>query len=104
VYKCLNYNKEINGFVFSESYLEERPVRSHSMKGIEGLDHVKYPRTLSTYINGIINVGLTIDRLVEPNIDIRMAREIDSDPEKYFSIPRAKLIPTTFIIKALKPV
>jgi hypothetical protein len=33
-----------------------------------------------------------------------MAREIDSDPEKYFSIPRAKLIPTTFIIKALKPV
>ena len=103
VYKCLSYNKEIDGFVFSHTYLENDPQLSHSMKGIAGLKHIRYPRPLSEYVNFIIQSGLVVEKLIEPKIDISTVRDIDWNPEKYFSVPRATLIPATFIMKAQKP-
>jgi hypothetical protein len=65
---------------------------------------VLQPRMLSTYINAICKAGLVIERLVESEPNLDLAREEDFAPEKWYSVPRAQLIPTTLIVKASKPV
>lgn len=99
-YRSLRYEADIEKYVFDVSYLEEGPVIDPSWKGVEiVINH----RQLSTYLNAIIQSGLVIERVIESEPNLALAREQDFDPEKWYSIPRAKLIPTTFIVKAYKP-
>ena len=102
-YRCLAYRKELNEYCFSQSYLAEEPEVVSSWKGINK-EIVIYPRPMSTYLNALIEAGLVLERLVEsiPNLDL--ARAQDYLPDKWYSVPRAKLIPTTFIVKARKRV
>jgi SAM-dependent methyltransferase len=99
-YRSLRYQADIEKYVFETSYLDEGPVVDPSWKGVEiVINH----RKLSTYLNAIIQSGLIIERVIESELNISQAREKDSVPENWYSVPRAKMMPTTFIVKAHKP-
>jgi SAM-dependent methyltransferase len=100
VYQCLDYDASLEKYVMRRSYLDESPEFNPSWKGVE---IVIQPRKLSTYINAISDAGLVIERMFESEVDMNFARPQDYAPEKWYSVPRAKLIPTTFIVKAFKP-
>ena len=101
-YRCLVYRLESNEYVFAEPYTKEGAEIHLSWKGID-TPIVMHPRTLSTYLNAIIEAGLVIERVVESEPNLELAREQDYAPDKWYSVPRAKLIPTTFIVKSRKP-
>lgn len=100
VYQCLEYDTHLEKYVMARSYLDETPELDPSWKGVE---IVIQPRKLSTYINALCGAGLMIERMVESEIDMDLARPQDYAPEKWYSVPRANLMPTTFIVKAFKP-
>jgi SAM-dependent methyltransferase len=99
-YRSLTYDSNIGKYVFEASYLDEGPVLDPSWKGVEiVINH----RKLSTYLNAVMQAGLILERMIESEPNLTLAREQDFAPEKWYSIPRARLMPTTFIIKAYKP-
>ena len=98
-YRCLSYKEESAEYVFAQSYLKDGAEIDPSWRGVEIVLH---PRPLSVYINALIDAGLCIERLIESQLNLRVAREQDYAPSKWYSVPRAKLIPTTFIVKARK--
>jgi ubiquinone/menaquinone biosynthesis C-methylase UbiE len=100
VYQCLDYNADLDKFVFERSYLKEGPEHHPTWKGVE---IVINPRKLSTYLNVLIQSGLVLEQLIESEPNITIAREQDFVPEQWYSVPRAQLISTTFIVKAYKP-
>lgn len=100
VYQCLDYNVEIDKYVFERSYQKEGPELHPTWRGVEIFIT---PRKMSTYLNALIQSGLVLDRLIESEPNIALAREQDHAPEKWYSMPRAQLLPTTFIVKAHKP-
>jgi isocitrate dehydrogenase kinase/phosphatase len=63
---------------------------------------VMYRRKMATYINGLIEAGFAIERLVETDVDTTRAEEHNFAAEAWYSVERAKLIPTTMIIRARK--
>jgi len=100
VYQCLNYNADLGKFVFERSYIKEGSELHPSWKGVEIVINA---RKLSTYLNALIQSGLVLEQLIESELNPHLAREQDFAPEKWYSVPRAQLIPTTFIVKAYKP-
>jgi cyclopropane fatty-acyl-phospholipid synthase-like methyltransferase len=98
-YQCLEYNAEIENYIFARSYGKEGPEFHPSWKGTE---IVINSRKLSTYLNALTQSNLVFDQLIENELNIDLAREQDFVPEKWYSVPRAQLIPTTFIVKAHK--
>ena len=98
VYSCVGY--EAGNFVLSRSYNEEGPVPHESWSGVP---IVMQRRKLSTFVNGLTDAGLVVERLVESDLDVSRARGKDQAPDKWYSVPRARLMPTTFIVKARKP-
>jgi SAM-dependent methyltransferase len=101
VYQCLDYDVNYGRYFFNRSYLNESPEINPSWKGVE---IVLQPRKLSTYINAMIEAGLVIERLIESEVNMNLARAKDYAPEKWYSVSRAQLIPTTVIVKAFKPI
>ena len=99
VYRCLHYNGELKQFVFDRSYQQEGPETHPSWMGVE---IVQNPRKMSTYINGLINAGFAIENLIESPVDKITILEKDLSPEKWYSVPKAEMVPTTFIVKARK--
>ena len=100
VYRSLHYEADLGKYVFEESYLDESPVLYPSWRGVE---IVVNHRKLSTYLNAIVQSGLVLEQVIESEPNITRAREQDFEPEKWYSVPRAQLMPTTFIVKAYKP-
>ena len=99
-YRSLRYHPELEKYVFETSYLDEGPTLHTSWRDVEiVINH----RKLSTYLNAITKSGLILDQIIESGPNLTQAREQDFDPGKWYSIPRAQLIPTTFIVKAYKP-
>ena len=87
-------------YVFEEPYFAEDPVLDPSWKGVEiVINH----RKLSTYLNAIVQSGLRLEQVIESEPNSALARDQDFDPTKWYSVHEARLIPTTFIIKAYKP-
>jgi hypothetical protein len=68
-----------------------------------GVPIVQHKRTLSTFINSIVRAGLQLEQLIEGECPEAVATDEQSDPARWYSVPRAQLMPTTFIIKARKP-
>ena len=100
VYRSLHYEAGLGKYVFQESYSDESPVLYPSWRGVEiVINH----RKLSTYLNAIVQSGLVIEQMIESEPDITLAREQDFEPEKWYSVPRAQRMPTTFIVKTCKP-
>lgn len=100
VYQSLRYKADIEMYVFENSYLDEGPMLHPSWKGVK---IVVNHRMLSTYLNAIVQSGLAIEQIIESEPNMALAREQDFEPAKWYSIPRAQLLPTTFIVKAYKP-
>ena len=100
VYRCLNYDAAIGKYIFEHSYVEESSVLNPSWKGVE---IVMNSRKLSTYLNAITQSGLVLELVIESEPNIALAREQDFSPDKWYSIQRAQLISTTFIVSAHKP-
>jgi SAM-dependent methyltransferase len=100
VYRSLRYDAEIAKYVFETSYLEEGPALNPSWKEVEiVINH----RKLSTYLNAVTQSGLILEQVIESEPNVALAREQDFAPEKWYSVPRSRLVPTTFIVKAYKP-
>jgi SAM-dependent methyltransferase len=97
-YRCIEWNGA--QYVFTDSYLSEGPREHRSWKG--GPIIIQH-RTLATFIGEIIRAGLQIEALVETPPDPAAATDDSADPSRWYSTPRASMLPTTFIIKARKP-
>jgi len=100
VYQCLEYNAEIGKYIFENSYQQEGPEFHPTWRGVEIFIN---PRKMCTYLNALVQSGLVLDQLIESEPNLALAREQDFAPEKWYSVPRAQLLPTTFIVKAHKP-
>jgi hypothetical protein len=97
-YSRLEY--EHGQYVVKRSYHAENPVKHPSWNGVEIVIH---DRKLSTFVISVIGAGLQIEQLIEPELDPKQAGEAHLAPERWYSVPRAQLMPTTFIVKARKP-
>jgi SAM-dependent methyltransferase len=101
VYHCLQYDANLGKYIFERSYVKEGPELQPSWKGVEiVINH----RKLSTYLNAITQSGLILEQMIESEPNLALAREQDFAPEKWYSVPRAQLLPTTILVKAYKPI
>ena len=86
----------------------EGHIRSFEVEGPQhheqwsGVPIVLYRRALSTFVNTLVEAGLVVERLVERS-DTRSPDATQLDPARYYAVERAKLVPTTFVLKARKP-
>ena len=99
-YSCLEYVDQ--QYVVARPYLREGATRHESWSG-SGTPVVIQHRTLGTFVNEVIRAGLQIERLVESELNTSLATEAHADPARWYSISRATLVPTTFVLKARKP-
>ena len=97
-YSCLEWDGK--QYVMARPYGTEGGVEHTSWKGVP---IVIQHRTLSTYITEIARAGLHIEALVEGELNPDLAKEAHADPARWYSVPRGRMMPTTFIIKARKP-
>jgi hypothetical protein len=84
----------------AEPYGAEGGTEHTSWKGVP---IVIQHRTLGTFITEIARSGLRIEALVEGELNADLAKEAHADPARWYSVARARMMPTTFIIKARKP-
>ncbi len=96
MHPCLSY--ETGQFVVKRSYQTEGPRLSESWNGVP---IVRYSRKLSTFLNALLDNGLVIERLIEPEPNSHTILEHD-DSAAYYSRTRALLVPATFIVIARK--
>ena len=97
VYGCLEWNG--TEYTFATTYFPEGPREYASWKGVP---IVIQRRTLGTFVGEIVRAGLHIEALVETPLDATLATEAHADPARWYSVARAQMMPTTFIIKARK--
>jgi hypothetical protein len=69
----------------------------------KGVPIVIQRRTLGTFVTEIARAGLGIEALVEGELNPDLAKEAHADPARWYSVARARMVPTAFIIKARKP-
>lgn len=99
IYSNLLYGtKEI---VLSSSYHEETPITFETFKG-EDVQATLYKRKMSTYINALNKAGFIIERIEEPRPASWFEEELAEPSTKYYSLYKARIVPTTFIVKARK--
>jgi hypothetical protein len=98
-YSCVEWDGQ--QYVVSQPYAAEGPREIASWKGVPIATH---RRTLGTFVAQTVRAGLQIEALVEGEFDASGADETHADPARWYSVARARLIPTTFIIKARKPI
>jgi SAM-dependent methyltransferase len=88
---------EDNKYTISRSYLDEATIDLTKGNQIMKLKNWK----LSSYINELASAGFKIDKLIEETDKDILTQEHDFSL-KYYSKHKAKLINTSFIIKAIK--
>lgn len=97
-YSCLTWNGM--QYILSEPYDAEGP-REHA--SWMGGPIVMNRRTLGTFVTQTARAGLHIEALVEGSFNAGLANENHVDPARWYSAARARVMPTTFILKARKP-
>jgi SAM-dependent methyltransferase len=95
-YGCLEYAD--GRYVVVRPYTAEGPDVHESWNGARV---VIQRRTLSTFVNEVVRAGLRVETLVEG--ECVATPESLTDPARWYSVPRARLVPTTFVLKARKP-
>lgn len=96
-YSCLDY--QFGAYVVKERYHEQTFVEENW----KGVPIVMHRRKMSTFINAALAVGFQIETLIEGDVNLAFAKEPDYAPEGWYSVPRATLVPPTFIMKIRKP-
>ncbi|PEK40454.1 SAM-dependent methyltransferase [Bacillus toyonensis] len=99
VYSNLMYGTE--EIALNSSYHEETLITFETFKG-EDVQATLYKRKISTYINELNRVGFTIERIEEPKPSSSFDEELAEPSTKYYSLYKARMVPTTFIVKARK--
>jgi len=97
-YSCVEWDG--TQYIVSQPYSAEGPREYASWKGVPIVTH---RRTLSTLVTQTVRAGLQIEELIEGEFNPSAANGTFADPARWYSAARARLIPTTFIIKARKP-
>jgi SAM-dependent methyltransferase len=97
-YSCLEWDGK--QYVMSEPYAVEGPREHASWKGGPIVIH---RHMLSTLVSQTVKAGLHIEALVEGSFNADLANEKHADPARWYSEARARMMPTTFILKARKP-
>ena len=97
-YGCLEWKEQ--HYAVSEPYTAEGARYYSSWKGVP---IVIQRHTLGTLVNQVIQAGLQLEALIESPLDESSATAAHLDPARWYSVARARLMPTTFIIKARKP-
>lgn len=97
VYSCLK--KTDAGLCLARSYSEVGPVHSISWNGDP---IVMQARKTSTFINATIAAGFVIDQIIEGDLRDEPSK-IKDYPRRWYCKDRARLMPTTLIVKAHKP-
>jgi SAM-dependent methyltransferase len=98
VYSCIVWNG--TGYSMATSYFAEGPMHHNSWKGVP---IVINRHTLGTFLGQVMHAGLHIEALVETPVDPSAVKDEHLDPARWYSVDRARLLPTTFIVKARKP-
>lgn len=96
-YSCVRY--EDGRYVMTESYATEGPTYHASWSGAP---IVIQRHTLGTLVTAIAAAGLHVERLLECELDATAATDSQRDPARWYSVERARMVPTTFIVKARK--
>lgn len=94
VYSCLKTTPK--GIVLDRSYSEEGPVEKLSWKGEPIVMHA---RKVSTLLNAVIDAGFTVERVNEGDLREQGTEQADF-PHRWYSKARARMMPTTLIVKA----
>jgi hypothetical protein len=97
-YGCVEWDGQ--QYVASSPYSAEGPRELASWKGVPIVTH---RRTRGTFVSEIVRAGLQIETLVEGEFNPNAANDTHADPVRWYAVARARLIPTTFVIKARKP-
>ena len=98
-YSRIEWDGDTKRYVMAQPYTAEGSVEHTSWKGVP---IVIQHRTLGTVVTEIARAGLHIEALVEGELNPDLARDIHADPARWYSVARARMVPTTFIIKARK--
>jgi SAM-dependent methyltransferase len=97
-YSCLDWDGK--QYVMAKSYFADGPCEYSSWKGVPIVIH---RRTLGTFVTQVIQAGLQIEALVECSFNADAVKEAHVDPARWYSVDRARMMPTTVILKARKP-
>lgn len=97
-YSCLDWNG--SQYIVAKPYFAEGP---HEHSSWMGVPIVIQHRTLGAFIGQIIQAGLQVEALVETPFNPAAVTDVHMDPARWYSVERARAMPTTFIIKARKP-
>ncbi|SNX70701.1 hypothetical protein SAMN05877753_104269 [Bacillus oleivorans] len=84
-----------SSFIFNKSYNLEGPELNEAWHN----NVIIYHRKLSTYINTPVEVGFSVEKVIE---DVILPENASDDPSKWYSTQRAELVPASFIMKAAK--
>jgi SAM-dependent methyltransferase len=97
IYSCLEWNG--TQYAISVPYFTEGATEYTSWKGVP---IVIQRRTLGSFVKEILQANLQIEALVETPLNSSLATDTHADPARWYSVPRASVMPTTFIVKARK--
>ena len=97
-YSCLA--RENDRYVLAEPYTTEGARLYESWRGVP---IVIQRRMLSTFVNEVVRAGLRLEALIETPLDESTAKDEHRDVARWYSVPRAQMMPTTFVIVASKP-
>jgi SAM-dependent methyltransferase len=97
VFSCLH--TEAGQLILKRSYNDE--VAWLSPSWADGKPIVRHHRKLSTFLNGLIEAGFLVERVIEGDLNPALVNAADTN--SWYSPERAAMMPTTFIIKARKP-
>jgi len=97
-YSCIGWNGA--EYSVASSYFAEGATHHASWKGVP---IVIFRRTLGTFLGQIVQAGLNIEALIETPVEPASVKNEHLDPARWYSVDRARLMPTTFIVKARKP-
>jgi SAM-dependent methyltransferase len=96
-YGCLEWNG--SQYVMAKPYFPG-PSEHSSWSGVPiVIEH----RALGALVGDVVQAGLHLEALVETPLDAAAATPAQSDPSRWYAVDRARMMPTTFIIKARKP-
>jgi hypothetical protein len=97
-YSCLRYDG--GRYIMAEPYAAEGPTRHESWSGAP---IVIQRRTLGTFVTAVAGAGLCVEKLIECDVDASAATDAQRDPARWYSVARARMVPTTCIVTARKP-
>ena len=83
----------------AKPYSSEGPQEHQAWNGVP---IVIQRRTLATFVEQIVRAGLHVEALIETSLKQVPPTPDKLDPSRWYSIPRASIMPTTLILKATK--